>query len=87
MPWRRRWTPPSRTSTCPPSLRPATWGTFFGPYTVEGEEVGRVACWAEQGGQAIMWSDDRLAILSVAASPALDAAGLYLWWLDAGPVL
>ena len=54
-------------------------GPFFGPYTVEGEEVGRVACWAEQGGQAIMWSDDRLAILSVAASPALDPAGLYLW--------
>jgi hypothetical protein len=46
-----------------------------------------VACWVEQGGQAIMWSDDRLAILAVAASPTLDAAGLYLWWLGAGPVL
>lgn len=61
-------------------------GTYVGPYEVEGEEVGRLVCWAEQGGQAIMWSDDRLAILAVAASPTLDAAGLYLWWLDAGPV-
>ena len=61
-------------------------GTFVGPYEVEGEEVGRVVCWAEEGGQAIMWSDDRLAILAVAASPTLDAAGLYLWWLGAGPI-
>jgi hypothetical protein len=34
-----------------------------------------------------MWSDERLAILAVAASPTLDAAGLYLWWLGAGPEL
>ncbi|MEZ4597494.1 MAG: hypothetical protein R3C32_12145 [Chloroflexota bacterium] len=61
-------------------------GPYLGGYEVEDEEVGRVACWAEQGGQAIMWSDDRLAILGVAASPTLDAAGLYLWWLGAGPV-
>lgn len=61
-------------------------GPYLGVYTVEDEQVGRVACWAEQGGQAIMWSDERLAILSVAASPTLDAAGLYLWWLGAGPV-
>jgi hypothetical protein len=61
-------------------------GTFVGPYDVEDEEVGRVVCWAEQGGQAIMWSDDRLAILAVAVSPTLDAAGLYLWWLEAGPI-
>jgi hypothetical protein len=61
-------------------------GTFVGPYEVEGEEVGRVVCWTEQGGQAIMWSDDRLAILAVAASPTLDPAGLYLWWLGAGPI-
>jgi hypothetical protein len=62
-------------------------GTFVGPYDVEDEEVGRVVCWAEQGGQAIMWSDDRLAMLAVAVSPTLDPAGLYLWWLDAGPIL
>lgn len=61
-------------------------GTWIGPYRVEDEQVGRVACWAEQGGQAVMWSDDRLAILAVAVSPSLDPAGLYLWWLDAGPV-
>jgi hypothetical protein len=61
-------------------------GPYLGPYEVEGEEVGRVACWAEQGGQAIMWWDGRLAILAVAASPTLDAAGLYLWWQGAGPV-
>lgn len=61
-------------------------GAYVGTYDVEDEGVGRVACWAEQGGQAIMWSDDRLAILAVAVSPTLDAAGLYLWWLDAGPV-
>jgi hypothetical protein len=62
-------------------------GTYVGPYQVEGEEVGRVVCWPEQGGQAIMWSDDRLAMLAVAVSPTLDAAGLYLWWLEAGPIL
>jgi hypothetical protein len=61
-------------------------GTFVGPYEVEGEEVGRVVCWAEQGGQAIMWSDDRLAILGVAVSSTLDPASLYLWWLSAGPI-
>lgn len=61
-------------------------GPYLGDYQVEGEQVGRVVCWAEQGGQAIMWSDGRLAILAVAASPTLDAAGLYLWWLEAGPV-
>lgn len=62
-------------------------GTYVGPYLVEGEEVGQVTCWSEPGGRAIMWSDERLAILSVAASPALDPAGLYLWWLVAGPIL
>lgn len=62
-------------------------GPYLGDYQVEDEQVGRVACWPEQGGQAIMWSDDRLAILAVAASPTLDPAGLYLWWLEAGPVL
>jgi hypothetical protein len=61
-------------------------GTWAGSYEVEDEEVGRAACWAEQGGQAVMWSDDRLAIVAVAVSPSLDPAGLYLWWLDAGPV-
>lgn len=61
-------------------------GPWLGGYQVEGEEVGGVACWEEQGGQAIMWSDGRLAILAVAVSPTLDPAGLYLWWLEAGPV-
>jgi len=62
-------------------------GPYLGAYEVDDEQVGQVACWAEQGGQAIMWSDERLAILAVAASPTLDAAGLYLWWLGAGPEL
>jgi hypothetical protein len=61
-------------------------GPYTGAYQVDGEQVGNVTCWDERGGQAIMWSDDRLAILSVAASPTLDAAGLYLWWQGAGPV-
>lgn len=61
-------------------------GPWLGAYQVEGEEVGGVACWAEQGGQAIMWSDGRLAILAVAVSSTLDPAGLYLWWLGAGPI-
>jgi hypothetical protein len=34
-----------------------------------------------------MWSDDRLGILAVAVSRTLDPAGMYLWWLGAGPVL
>jgi hypothetical protein len=61
-------------------------GPWLGAYEVEGEAVGGLACWAEQGGQAIMWSDGRLAILGVAVSSTLDPAGLYLWWLGAGPV-
>ncbi len=60
-------------------------GPFMGVYQVEGEDVGQVTCWPEQGGRAIMWSDERLAILSVAVSGPLDPAGLYLWWLEAGP--
>ncbi len=60
-------------------------GTFTGTYQVDGEDVGQVTCWSEPNGRAIMWSDDRLSILSVAVSPSLDPAALYLWWLDAGP--
>jgi hypothetical protein len=60
-------------------------GTWTGSYQVEGDTVGQLTCWSEPNGRAIMWSDDRLSILSVAVSRTLDAAGLYLWWLGAGP--
>jgi hypothetical protein len=43
-------------------------------------------CWSEPNGHAIMWSDDRLSMLSVAVSPSLDTSTLYTWWLEAGPV-
>ena len=62
-------------------------GTWTGPYQLDGQDVGQVTCWSEPNGHAIMWSDDRLSIMSVAVSPSLDAAGLYLWWIDAGPDL
>ena len=60
-------------------------GTFSGSYQLDNEPVGQLTCWQEGAGQAIMWSDDRLSILSVAVSPSLDAPGLYLWWEGAGP--
>ncbi len=60
-------------------------GTFSGSYQLDNAPVGQLTCWQEGAGQAIMWSDDRLSILSVAVSPSLDAAGLYLWWEGAGP--
>lgn len=62
-------------------------GTYTAPYRVDGDDVGQITCWSEQGGRAIMWSDERLAILSVAVTRSLDSAGLYLWWLAAGPTL
>jgi hypothetical protein len=62
-------------------------GTWTGTYQLEGQDVGQATCWSEPNGQAIMWSDDRLSILSVAVSPSLDASSLYQWWLDAGPDL
>jgi len=62
-------------------------GTWTGSYQLEGETVGQLTCWSEPNGRAIMWSDDRLSMLSVAVSPSLDPAGLYLWWLAAGPEL
>ena len=60
-------------------------GTWTGSYQLEGETVGQLTCWSEPNGRAIMWSDDRLSMLSVAVSRTLDPAGLYLWWLGAGP--
>ena len=60
-------------------------GTWSGAYQVDGQDVGQTTCWPQPNGHAIMWSDDRLAILSVAVSPSLDAPGLYQWWLGAGP--
>jgi hypothetical protein len=60
-------------------------GTYTGSYQVDGEPAGQITCWSETNGRAIMWSDDRLSMLSVAVSASLDPAGLYLWWLTAGP--
>ena len=60
-------------------------GTYAGTYQLDGQDVGQIVCWAEPNGQAIMWSDDRLSILSVAVSPSLDASSLYTWWMEAGP--
>ncbi len=60
-------------------------GTWTGSYQANGVDVGQVTCWSEPNGRAIMWSDDRLSMLSVAVSPSLDSGGLYQWWLGAGP--
>ena len=60
-------------------------GTWTGANVEDGQTIGQTTCWSEQNGRAIMWSDDGLSVLSVAVSPTLDAAGLYQWWLGAGP--
>ena len=70
----RGWRPPA---TSAPSRGRTSWTA---------RRSGQITCWQEGNGQAIMWSDDRLSMLSVAVSPSLDPAGLYLWWEGAGPI-
>ena len=58
---------------------------YIGIYTVDGAEAGTVACWLDESITNILWTDDVTNILSFGSSDTLNLAGLYAWWLGAGP--
>lgn len=58
-------------------------------YTVGGETIGRLACYvADEGYAALVWTDDRLQIVSYASRDDGDIAAVYDWWVgpEAGPL-
>lgn len=58
-------------------------------YSTEEEEVGLLACALDEAGTAILvWTDDRLLIVSYAARVDGDIEALYEWWSgpDSGPL-
>ena len=58
-------------------------------YTIGGEDVGLLACTVGDGGHAIMiWTDDRLQIVSYAERRDDDIEALYEWWTgpESGPL-
>lgn len=66
----------------------AAEGAFYGPYSIgEEEEVGRVLCDAHASSAYMMWTDERLDILSSASREDADMEALYAWWGgDSGPI-
>jgi len=58
---------------------------YIGIYTVDGTEAGSVACWQVEAITNILWTDRTTDIMSFGSSDTLDLAGLYAWWLGAGP--
>jgi hypothetical protein len=58
-----------------------------GPYSVDSQPAGQLACYVSKTGQNVyLWTDNRLAILVYAESNNMTFADLYQWWLyDAGP--
>lgn len=58
-----------------------------GSYKVENEPAGRRLCADQPGSSTIYWTDDRLTILSTAATSTGDYAGLLQFWMnEAGPI-
>lgn len=64
----------------------ATWPAESS-YEVQNEPAGRRLCTDEAGSPTIYWTDDRLVILSQAASTTGDAEALVEFWAtEAGPI-
>lgn len=57
-----------------------------GPYTVDGIEVGRLLCVLQDDVATIYWTDERVSIMGRAQAANRSFAGLYAWWLEAGPL-
>jgi len=57
-----------------------------GPYTVDGIEVGRLLCILQDDVATIYWTDERVSIMGQAQAANASFAGLYAWWLEAGPL-
>lgn len=57
-----------------------------GPYSISGEEVGRVVCTEISGEAWMKWTDERLMVVASAMRSDGDHAALYEWWTgDSGP--
>ncbi len=64
----------------------STWPAE-GPYQVQNQPAGRRLCTDRPGSSTIYWTDDRLTILSTAATSTGDYAGLLQFWTnEAGPI-
>jgi serine/threonine-protein kinase len=58
-------------------------------WTLQGEPAGRLLCYTTTDGRAvIVWTHDRLKVLSVAVRPDSNREALHEWWLspESGPV-
>ena len=60
-------------------------GPAEGPYTIDGEDAGRLLCAEQLIGGRYDWTDERLDILSNLTDFDADYAVLYDEWLEAGP--
>jgi hypothetical protein len=57
------------------------------PYTIEGKAAGRYACYPKNEGLWIMWTHDKLRVLSMGFRNDADVKKLKKWWTDdAGPI-
>jgi serine/threonine-protein kinase len=56
------------------------------PYTVGGDEVGRVQCVRRGGRSEIAWTDERVLVLAHAIRDDSGDLSLFTWWVAAGPV-
>jgi hypothetical protein len=55
-------------------------------YTIGGQTAGKLACFVQDDVAAALWTDRRLRVLAFGVKSEQDFAGLYEWWLEAGPV-
>jgi hypothetical protein len=65
-----------------------TSGTGQGSYSLQSssQPVGDLACLTDKGQRVFVWTDNSLAILSIAASNSMTFEDMYQWWLgDGGP--
>jgi hypothetical protein len=61
--------------------------TAQNPYSISGEQAGRVLCDRTRDGSLIAWTDERLFVLGEAIRDDPGDLSLYDWWLSAGPVV
>ncbi|HUG48813.1 MAG TPA: hypothetical protein VMP67_10435, partial [Candidatus Limnocylindria bacterium] len=62
-------------------------GPAEGPYTIAGQDTGRLLCAEQIVGARYDWTDNRLDILSNLTDFDADYGALYAVWLEAGPDL
>jgi hypothetical protein len=60
-------------------------GPYSGPYALGPNGAGDILCLSDGTQVVFLWARDGVPVLSFAVTDTLDQAGMFEWWLSAGP--